>query len=269
MRRLLSVLPFFLVALFISRPGLCQSTADRETLFQVATIDSLLQGVYDGFYPCATLPGHGDLGLGTFASLDGEMVVLDGKVYQVLADGSVRTAQEGETTPFACVTFFEPDIQFQAQDVQDYTRLREMLNAMVAEAPNMFYAFKATGRFTMVHTRSVERQKQPWPPLAEAVRNQPEFAFENVHGDVVGFYCPEFVKSINVPGWHLHFLTQARDGGGHVLDLAWTAGEVEAALDATPGFKLLLPPDPAFQDAVLGPDQQEALHRVEQKSAKE
>lgn len=269
MRRLTVVLPLLLVVLLVSRTGLCQSAADRETLFQVATIDSLLQGVYDGFYPCALLPGHGDLGLGTFASLDGEMVVLDGVVYQVLADGSVRTAPEGESTPFACVTFFEPDFPLAAQDVRDYAHLRQVLDAMVAEAPNMFHAFKATGRFTRVHTRSVERQERPWPPLAVAVRDQPEFTFENVHGDVVGFYCPEFVKGINVPGWHLHFLTQERDGGGHVLDLAWTAGEVAAALDATPGFRLLLPPAPAFQDAVLGPDRQEALHRVEQKSAKE
>jgi acetolactate decarboxylase len=32
---------------------------------------------------------HGDFGLGTFANLDGEMVVLDGRVYQVQGTGRV------------------------------------------------------------------------------------------------------------------------------------------------------------------------------------
>jgi hypothetical protein len=46
---------------------------------------------------------HGDFGLGTFDRLDGEMVVLDGVVYQVAADGSVHVANDSARTPFAGV----------------------------------------------------------------------------------------------------------------------------------------------------------------------
>ncbi len=265
MRRILLTALLLIALAHLSLPARCFS-ADKDTLFQVATIDSLLQGVYNGFFPCASLPSHGDIGLGTFTALDGEMVVVDGKVYQVKGDGSV-VCHTGDmatpSTPFACVTFFEPDIAVQTGSIENLEQLKSELDKIVAAAPNMFFAFKATGRFRMVHTRSVRRQQQPWPPLTEAVRNQPEFEFKDVQGDVVGFYCPPFVKGINVPGWHLHFLNASRDGGGHILNLAWGKGAVAANLDATPGFNLLLPQDAAFQKALLGPDRQKALNKVE------
>lgn len=42
-----------------------------------------MQGVYDGEIEVGQLVQEGDLGIGTFEALDGEMVVLDGRVYQV------------------------------------------------------------------------------------------------------------------------------------------------------------------------------------------
>jgi wobble nucleotide-excising tRNase len=52
--------------------------ADDDVLFQVSTIDALLQGVLDGFFTFEDLKTHGDFGIGTFDSLDGEMIALDG-----------------------------------------------------------------------------------------------------------------------------------------------------------------------------------------------
>ena len=54
----------------------------------------------------AVLREHGDLGLGTFESLDGEMVVVDGHSFQVRSDGSVREGQDSALSPFAAVTAF-------------------------------------------------------------------------------------------------------------------------------------------------------------------
>jgi alpha-acetolactate decarboxylase len=51
---------------------------------------------------------HGDFGLGTFANLDGEMVVLDGRVYQVQGTGRVSEASPDAGAPFAVVTRFSP-----------------------------------------------------------------------------------------------------------------------------------------------------------------
>jgi acetolactate decarboxylase len=49
-----------------------------HTLFQVSTSGALVAGVYDREVSVASILEHGDFGLGTFANLDGEMVVLDG-----------------------------------------------------------------------------------------------------------------------------------------------------------------------------------------------
>ena len=53
--------------------------------------------------------GHGDIGIGTFDGLDGEMVVVDGTAYQVTGDGVVHIPEPTMTTPFAAVTFFHND----------------------------------------------------------------------------------------------------------------------------------------------------------------
>lgn len=60
----------------------------------------MLAGVYDGTMSCGELLGYGDFGIGTFDRLDGEMIVLDGLVYQVKADGLVYTPSPTLLTPF-------------------------------------------------------------------------------------------------------------------------------------------------------------------------
>src|SRR5580704_8653159 len=64
-----------------------------HTLFQVSTSAALVEGVYQGAVRVSRLLRHGDFGLGTFAELDGEMVVLDGVCYRVASDGVVTTVE--------------------------------------------------------------------------------------------------------------------------------------------------------------------------------
>ncbi|MCF7976024.1 MAG: acetolactate decarboxylase, partial [Phycisphaerae bacterium] len=65
----------------------CQTIPVTNTVTQYSTIDALLAGAYDGVASCGDVLEYGDLGIGTFDKLDGEMVVLDGVVYQVPASG--------------------------------------------------------------------------------------------------------------------------------------------------------------------------------------
>jgi acetolactate decarboxylase len=51
-----------------------------HTLFQISTSGALVAGVSDRAVSVRTILEHGDFGLGTFADLDGEMVVVDGRV---------------------------------------------------------------------------------------------------------------------------------------------------------------------------------------------
>ena len=81
--------------------------AGPDTLTQVSTIDALLNGVYDGQLSLKELMTCGDMGIGTFHALDGEMVMVDGEVFQVKASGQVCRPEVAALTPFAAVTFLQ------------------------------------------------------------------------------------------------------------------------------------------------------------------
>ncbi len=66
---------------------------------QVSTSAALVAGPYSGAVTAATILQHGDFGLGTFENLNGEMVILDGHVYQVRGDGKVSEAPACEAAP--------------------------------------------------------------------------------------------------------------------------------------------------------------------------
>lgn len=46
-----------------------------------------MAGLYGGTMTVGELLEHGDLGLGTLDSIDGELIVLDGKAYQAKGSG--------------------------------------------------------------------------------------------------------------------------------------------------------------------------------------
>ena len=192
--------------------------ADDDVLFQVSTIDALLQGVFDGFYTFEDLETHGDFGIGTFDSLDGEMIALDGDYYQIKADGVAYPVQGNMTSPFSTVTYFQADQTIAIQNASNFTVLSRQLDEQLPSR-NAFYAVRIDGTFPYIKTRSVPKQEKPYPRLADAVKNQSVFEFTNVTGSVVGVWAPEFSKGLNVPGYHLHFITADRKAGGHILDL--------------------------------------------------
>ena len=70
-----------------------------HTLFQVSTSGALVQGIYERAVSSTYLLNYGNFGLGTFDNLDGEMVVLDGAIYQVRGDGTVTRIVEDTGTP--------------------------------------------------------------------------------------------------------------------------------------------------------------------------
>src|SRR5690348_9006976 len=82
---------------------------EHRTLFQVSSSAALVQGVYQGAVRVGTLREHGDLGLGTFENLDGEMIILGGACFQLRSDGSVHRIGDEVLSPFAMVTRFTAD----------------------------------------------------------------------------------------------------------------------------------------------------------------
>jgi acetolactate decarboxylase len=238
----------------------CAGIDDSDILFQVSTIDALMQGVYDGFFTFDELMDHGDFGIGTFDSLEGEMVALDGEYYQVKSDGVAYPVGGNMTTPFSTVTFFQADKVASIHNASNMTELSRQIDGELDSA-NVFYALRIDGTFSYVKTRSVPRQEKPYLRLVDAVKNQSVFEMENVAGTVVGVWAPQFSEGLNVPGYHLHFITADRKAGGHILDIAIDEGEM--LLDITSGFAMQLPEEGDFYSVDLSGDLQSELEEIE------
>jgi len=232
----------------------------KPAVTQVNTIDSLLAGVYDGSMTLNELKTYGNFGIGTFHRLDGEMVVLDGVVYQVRADGKVYRPDDNLTTPFAAVVFFAPPHKASLTGL-DFRKFCDRFDLLDSNR-NSVAALKITGEFASVKVRSVPAQDKPYRPLAEVTKSQPEFTLEHVKGTVVGYRLPPFVKGINVPGYHLHFIDDSRTAGGHILNFELVDGTVE--WQECSAFTILLPTgDSAFAAADLTLDRSRELHQAE------
>ncbi len=233
----------------------------RDTLAQVSTFDALLAGNYDGVVELGSLEQYGDFGIGTLDALNGELIILDGKFYDVRADGVAYTVTDSATTPFASVTFFDTDLEENLAGGLDFTAFQTWLDEMLPSV-NLFYAIKIQGTFSYVKTRSVPAQQKPYPALAEVTKNQPTFEFHYITGTIVGFRCPPYVTGINVPGYHLHFLTADKSAGGHLLD--FTVAQADVAVDNTYRFLMVLPSEgSAFYQEDLSVDRQEEMEQVE------
>jgi acetolactate decarboxylase len=230
-------------------------------IFQTSTINALLEGVYDGDMTFGELRQHGDFGLGTFNALDGEMIALEGEFFQIKSDGEVYPVEDDQKTPFAVVQYFEADTNFSIDTQIDFNQLKSKLES---ELPihNFFYAIRIDGLFKYMKMRSVPRQNPPYPQLVDVVKNQPEFELFDVQGTLAGFRFPDYTQGVNVPGYHLHFLSENRKSGGHVLDCHLINGNLAA--EHTSNFHMELPTQGAILDADLSKDQSAAINQVEQ-----
>ena len=127
--------------------------------------------------------------------------------------------------------------------------------------PNLFYAIKLTGNFRRIKTRSVSKQEKPYRPLVEVTASQHEFEATNIRGTLLGFYCPPYVTGLNVPGYHMHFLSDDKDFGGHLLAFEMESGMLQ--LDQINNFSLKLPNDEHFLNTALDQDLSEDLKQAE------
>ncbi|NOX98255.1 MAG: acetolactate decarboxylase [Verrucomicrobia bacterium] len=258
----MKTIPFIALASLIILSTGCSSFQPRHTLTQTSTIDALLAGSYDGTMTCRELLTKGDFGLGTFDHLDGEMLILDGQVYQIKSDGKVYQPSLDLTTPFAAVCQFSPQESFTLPGKSDAEAVKRFLDQKVPDK-NTFCAIKIKGTFRKMHTRSVPAQKKPYPLLADVAAHQPEFRMQNISGTIVGLRSPPFVTGIGVPGYHLHFISDDRKQGGHVLGFELTQGM--AFTDVCNQFHLILPEgSEEFHQLDLSKDRSKELKQVEQ-----
>jgi acetolactate decarboxylase len=236
----LFVFSLIFVAALVAAVG---AVKDRDCLYQVSVLGALKQGDYDGSVTLAEIRQHGDFGLGTFNRLDGEGIELGAIFYQVSSDGSVRRVNARMKSPFAMATFFDPDKKFSLSRTPDYRALQVFIDSRLVTR-NIPYAIKIEGVFSYIKARSVPAQNKPYPILAEVVKGQSVFEFRNIEGTLVGFRMPDYAKDINMPGYHLHFISRDKTKGGHVLECA--VANAQASLDSTSRLTVVLPVSPEF-----------------------
>ena len=248
----------------IGAPHGSAAPADRECIAQVALLQSLAQGYFGGTVTAGQLRTMGDTGIGTFEGLNGEMIVLDGTVYQALGSGKVVVAPDTEIIPFSNVTFFDKDISVKLSDIADKASLEEVLNRAVKEnGVNSFYMIKIHTEFPSILFRSEYGSKEPYPTLVEALKDkQTEFTEKNIKGTLVGLYCPSYMGELNSVGWHFHFISDDKKKGGHILELSIKNGTAD--LDQTDKFTMILHKDKKFHDLNLAKDMKEDIRSAEQ-----
>ena len=231
-----------------------------HTLFQVSISGALVAGVYDKEVSVKSILEHGDFGLGTFADLDGEMVVLDGRVYQVKGTGTVSEAAPDAGAPFAVVTRFSPQIDTEASSIASFKELEACCDRYRSSG-NVFYAIRLDGRFERIRTRAVN-PPQPGTRLVDAAKVQSEFSFTDVEGSLVGLWSPGFSSAFSIAGYHFHFVSSDRRHGGHLLDVQ--ADRLRLKVEALNDFHLALPSSEAFLKADLSKNTAEELAYAEQ-----
>ncbi len=238
---------------------------DRETIYQVALLQSLTMGYFDGSITVKDLKTFGDTGIGTFDGLDGEMIVLDGVVYRANQQCKINVVADKVTVPFSNVTFFDKDFSVNLSNVDDKAALEKILDAQVDKhGRNSFYMVKISGDFNSIHVRSESGASKPYPTLVEALKTQNEVTRENIRGTIVGLYCPEFMSSLNTPGWHFHFVSDDKKFGGHVLGA--NINHAEAQFDKTETFRMNLPKMNNFNDLNFNKDLSEEIRIAEKDS---
>lgn len=232
---------------------------DQHTLFQVSTSNALVQGVFAGAITVGELRRHGDMGLGTFAGLDGELVMVDGDCFRASAGGVAERARDDHQVPFALITRFAPDLVVELKAISGISALHEQLDRHLP-SQNLFLGVRVDGRFRRLELRAACPAREG-EGLAEATRHQSEFDLTDVTGTLVGFWAPEYSRAVSVPGYHFHFVSSDRKRGGHLLDME--AGRLRAELQVESDVHLAIPGTEQFLTADLAGDHREELAEAE------
>ena len=236
----------------------------KNKMYQVSTLQALALGYSRAVITVGELLQEGDTGLGTFEDVNGEMIVMDGHCYRADQDGNVTEVSLDTGVPFAAVAKFAEEQEFPLADVPDIAALRTELTRKIEErfGLNSMHAVRIDGVFAKVDARSEAPYRSQHITLKEILgRTQKAFLWENIRGSLVGIYFPDYMDGINMPGWHLHFLSEDRSKGGHVFDVS--IREAWAKVDKLTNIYLNLPKEAAFDTYSLKQDMEEEIKSIE------
>lgn len=227
----------------------------QDVIYQVSTLTALLEAVLDGDETYEEIMRHGDFGVGTFNALDGEMIALDGEFYQLHPGGAVTAVTPEQKAPFAAVTFFHTEAELDIDEPMDQAGVLSLIDATIPSEQE-YFAIRIDGAFSSMLVRCPQRQQKPYPTLAELTKTQIEVELAQTSGSIIGFRAPQSAQGTTVAGYHLHYIDDAREIGGHVLEFALTRGVV--LIDHESDMQVHLPKGAKFRTSHLTQEQIDA-----------
>ncbi|HEY8782125.1 MAG TPA: acetolactate decarboxylase [Mucilaginibacter sp.] len=234
---------------------------DDGNLFSAGYASGFIGGLYDAYYPYKKLELHGDFGLGAPDKLDGEIIMLHGKLYQTQATGKTALMSDTGKTPYAVVCFFHANKVFRPGKRLGKTALFHYLDSALTNQNGM-YAIHIKGMFSYIKTRAFPPvYRKPYLPLAAMLDRQHFFEFHNISGDLVGYKLPAFLEGAQISGYHFHFLSDKKDHGGHVIDVI--ADDIIIEVDTLNSYTIDLPQTDDFKNFDFKKDRKEEIKSVE------
>ena len=247
-----------------------KSTPNDIKMYQVSTLQALAMGHTKPVIDVAELKKHGNTGLGTYEGVNGEMIVADGQCYRAKDDGAVVIAEEDMGVPFASVCNFKGNTSFDIGEIKCIEDLKTLLTIKIEEqfGLNSMHVVRIDGQFDEVQARSEEAYNAIHVSLKDMLQiTQKSFQFNDLGGTLVGVYYPDFMDGINAAGWHIHFVSDDRQKGGHVFELKMKCGQ--ARLDKISTIEIQLPTDPVFDTYSLKEANDDDIKKVEQGTGSE
>ncbi|WP_437398764.1 acetolactate decarboxylase [Flagellimonas lutimaris] len=218
----------------------------ERVLFHYNFVDAFLAGnMYQSNYTYQDLLGHGNFGLAAANKIDGEVTILNGTIYQSKANGTTVKAGLKDKTSLAFVTSFTADSSWAINEILSKEGLEESLKKHF-RSTNHIYAIMVNGTFNALKNRTYPIvSSKPYPEFSEVVKTQKVFDLQSIKGSLVGFYIPSFLKGVNIPGFHFHFVSNDEKYGGHVLELELANAKVE--IRELSSYEVNFPENPEFQ----------------------
>jgi len=238
----------------------------RNEIFQFSLLSALVSSVYSKSVGrrMSALRSFGNFGLGTFTDLDGEMIMLDGIAYHLTFDGSIKIVEPDALLPFATLTQWPEDPMLckmvggrggkherEGNKIFDKSTVQEWIETeMASQSSNDFLAIKISGQFGYIKMRTAKAvtPEQSWRDVPSTQRVE-EVQSPGLQGTMLGFRAPQWAQGVTVAGYHLHFIDERKEKGGHVLD--YKVENVKIEVEIIKGFKVDLPVSKEFENAEI------------------
>lgn len=220
----------------------------ENCLYQYSVLSALTSGICHEGTTVNNALTHGNHGIGTARGMNGEIILVDGEVYHFPPDSHLGQVEISDIIPFVMMTHFQPT----STKHLPYLTMSSLSNSLfpfLPESQNTFISVRVDAAFPRIMFRVIPGQSTPRETLADLVRRQKVQQSSNTRGILFGFWSPSFSGGFNGAGFHLHFLSQNRSHGGHVID--FEADNVELRTAVIQKYEIELPKSDEFHEGSI------------------